>query len=199
MPEMTQTGDDSISANRFISRSILYLHSSTFINQCVAYFSRSANDFLHVMDHLERLIQLSLSLSLSNYWTLTTLYTVQWRINKFAFCLHSLVFSAAVRVCIKCLSNGGQIEALTLETWHSSQKCSRPNIISIVGLLSYIWETCIDKSCDSGTSTLGTYYSNFIARQLYAQKSRKYRKSQWEELAKRTVQCVRYFTIYKQL
>jgi len=27
---------------------------------------------------------------------------------------------------------------------------------------------CIDTSCDSGTSTLETYYSNFIARQLYA-------------------------------
>jgi len=29
---------------------------------------------------------------------------------------------------------------------------------------------CIDTSCYSGTSTLETYYSNFIARQLYAQK-----------------------------
>jgi len=27
-------------------------------------------------------------------------------------------------------------------------------------------ETCIDTSCDSGTSTLETFYSNFIARQL---------------------------------
>jgi len=28
----------------------------------------------------------------------------------------------------------------------------------------------IDSSCTSGTSTLETFYSNFIARQLYAQK-----------------------------
>jgi len=34
-------------------------------------------------------------------------------------------------------------------------------------------------ACDSGTSTLETYYSNFIARQLYAQKCLKYRKSQY--------------------
>jgi len=32
----------------------------------------------------------------------------------------------------------------------------------------------IDSSCTSGTSTLDTYYSNFIARQLYAQKCLKY-------------------------
>jgi len=29
---------------------------------------------------------------------------------------------------------------------------------------------CIDTSCDSGTSMLETYYSNFIARPLYTQK-----------------------------
>jgi len=34
----------------------------------------------------------------------------------------------------------------------------------------------IDSSGTSGTSTLETYYSNFIARQLYAQKCLKYRK-----------------------
>jgi len=38
-------------------------------------------------------------------------------------------------------------------------------------------EACIDTSYDSGTSTLETYYSNFIARQLCAQKCLKYRKS----------------------
>jgi len=37
----------------------------------------------------------------------------------------------------------------------------------------------IDTSCDSGISTLETYYSNFIGRQLYAQKCLKYRKSQY--------------------
>jgi len=37
----------------------------------------------------------------------------------------------------------------------------------------------IDSACDSGTSTLVTYYSNFIARQLYAQKCMKYRKIQY--------------------
>jgi len=36
----------------------------------------------------------------------------------------------------------------------------------------------IDCSCTSGTSTLETYYSNFIARQLYAQKCQKCRKIQ---------------------
>jgi len=39
--------------------------------------------------------------------------------------------------------------------------------------------TSIDTSGDSGTSTLETYYSNFIARQLCAQKCLKYRKSQY--------------------
>jgi len=38
---------------------------------------------------------------------------------------------------------------------------------------------CIDTPCDSGTSTLETYYLMFIARQLYAQKCLKYRKSQY--------------------
>jgi len=33
----------------------------------------------------------------------------------------------------------------------------------------------IDSSCTSGTSTLETHDSNFIARQLYAQKYLKYR------------------------
>jgi len=37
----------------------------------------------------------------------------------------------------------------------------------------------IDTSCNLGTSTLETYYSNFSARQLYAQKWLKYRKSQY--------------------
>jgi len=38
----------------------------------------------------------------------------------------------------------------------------------------------IDFSCDSGSCTLETYYSNFIARQLYVQKWLKYRKiSYW--------------------
>jgi len=40
-------------------------------------------------------------------------------------------------------------------------------------------EACIDTSCDSGTSTLQPYYSNFNARQLYTQKCLKYRKSQY--------------------
>jgi len=40
-------------------------------------------------------------------------------------------------------------------------------------------EVCIDTFCDSGTSTLEAYYSNFIAWQLYAQKCLKYRKSQY--------------------
>jgi len=40
-------------------------------------------------------------------------------------------------------------------------------------------EACIDTSCDSGTSTLETCYSNFIARQLYAQNSPKLRKIQY--------------------
>jgi len=40
---------------------------------------------------------------------------------------------------------------------------------------------CIDTSCDSYTSTLATYYSNFIAGQFYPQKCLKYRKSQlWQ-------------------
>jgi len=34
----------------------------------------------------------------------------------------------------------------------------------------------IDSSCASDTSTLETYYSNFFVRQLYAQKSLKYKK-----------------------
>jgi len=46
-------------------------------------------------------------------------------------------------------------------------------------LNEWIRVACIDTSCDSGTSTLETYYSNFIARQLYAQKCLKYRKSQY--------------------
>jgi len=37
-------------------------------------------------------------------------------------------------------------------------------------------EAIIDSSCTSGTSTLETYFSNVIARQLYAQKCLKYRK-----------------------
>jgi len=40
-------------------------------------------------------------------------------------------------------------------------------------------EACIDTPCDSRTSTLDTYYSNFIAWKLYAQKSLMYRKSQY--------------------
>jgi len=36
----------------------------------------------------------------------------------------------------------------------------------------------MDTSCNSGISTLETYYSNFIARQLYAQKCLKDKKSQ---------------------
>jgi len=38
---------------------------------------------------------------------------------------------------------------------------------------------CIDTSCDLGTSMLETNYSNFIARQLYAQICLKCRKSQY--------------------
>jgi len=37
----------------------------------------------------------------------------------------------------------------------------------------------IDSSCTSGTPTLVTYHSNFIARDLYAQKCLKYRKIQY--------------------
>jgi len=37
----------------------------------------------------------------------------------------------------------------------------------------------IDTSCDSNNSTLETYYSNFIARQLYEQNCLKYGKSQY--------------------
>jgi len=37
----------------------------------------------------------------------------------------------------------------------------------------------IDPSCTSGTFMLETYYSNVIARQLYAQKCLKYRKIQY--------------------
>jgi len=37
----------------------------------------------------------------------------------------------------------------------------------------------IDSSCTSDTSTLETYYSNFIARQLYTQKCLKYKKIQY--------------------
>jgi len=37
-------------------------------------------------------------------------------------------------------------------------------------MISGTREAGIDTSCDSGTSMLETYYSNFIARQLYAQK-----------------------------
>jgi len=37
----------------------------------------------------------------------------------------------------------------------------------------------IDSSCTWGTFTLETHYSNFIARQLYAQKCPKYRKTQY--------------------
>jgi len=40
-------------------------------------------------------------------------------------------------------------------------------------------EVIIDYSCTSDTSTLETYYSNFIVRQLYAQKCLKYRKIQY--------------------
>jgi len=36
----------------------------------------------------------------------------------------------------------------------------------------------IDSSCTSGTSTHETYHSNFVTRQLYAQKCLKYRKIQ---------------------
>jgi len=39
--------------------------------------------------------------------------------------------------------------------------------------------TVIDTSCDSGTSRLETYNSNFITSELYAQKCLKYRKSQY--------------------
>jgi len=38
---------------------------------------------------------------------------------------------------------------------------------------------CIETSCDSSTFTFETYYSNFIARQLYAQKYLKYKKRQY--------------------
>jgi len=38
---------------------------------------------------------------------------------------------------------------------------------------------CVDTSCDSDTSTLETYYLNYIALQLYAQTCLKYRKSQY--------------------
>jgi len=43
----------------------------------------------------------------------------------------------------------------------------------------------MDSSCDSGTSTLETNYSNFIARQLYAQKCRKYRNIQYWHAGRR--------------
>jgi len=41
------------------------------------------------------------------------------------------------------------------------------------------WWAIIYSSCTSGTSTLATYYSNFMARHLYAQKCLKYRKMQY--------------------
>jgi len=41
------------------------------------------------------------------------------------------------------------------------------------------WKPSGSQSCDSGTFTLATYYSNFLARQLYAQKCLKYRKIQY--------------------
>jgi len=37
----------------------------------------------------------------------------------------------------------------------------------------------LNSFCTSATSTLETYYSNFIARQLYAQKCLKYNKIQY--------------------
>jgi len=47
---------------------------------------------------------------------------------------------------------------------------------------------CIDTSYVLSTSTIETYYSNYIARQLYAQKCLKFTKSQYwrvEELMKK--------------
>jgi len=53
----------------------------------------------------------------------------------------------------------------------------------------------IDTSCNSGTSTLPTYYSNFIARQLYTQNYLKCRKSQYwptgHEIAKEKINSLR--------
>jgi len=40
-------------------------------------------------------------------------------------------------------------------------------------------DVCIDTSCDSGNSTFETYYSNFIAKQLYVQKCLKNKSSQY--------------------
>jgi len=44
------------------------------------------------------------------------------------------------------------------EEWQQQQQGN------VNGLLQLL-EACIDTSCDSGTSTLETYYSNFVARQ----------------------------------
>jgi len=54
-----------------------------------------------------------------------------------------------------------------------------PNIWVVCKHANGEWATlaCIDTSCDMGTFTLETYYSSFIARQLYTQKCLKYMKS----------------------
>jgi len=76
--------------------------------------------------------------------------------------------------------------------WATAQKEIRTTILYRTNITQYFRRTqdrdaYIDTSCDSGTATLETYYSNFIARQLYAQKCLKYMNIQYK-LPGRTIQ-----------
>jgi len=77
----------------------------------------------------------------------------------------TIQYSPSAQIYSRTISSEVANEAMTAETARNSGRS-----LMVISIDAYInkreseREACIETSCDSGTSTFKTYYSNFIAR-----------------------------------